>query len=115
MRMRLWRSSLLDFYPDETSRTFIDAESASPAVARNELLPVEGLLVSPKQIERRAGRLFPAQLIKHMPFPRWRMTSHVIELKRRRPTKSAPTRHKKCFITRLRHNGKMLAAIFSCG
>ena len=36
----------LDFYPDETGRTLLDAESASPAVTRTELLPVEGLLVT---------------------------------------------------------------------
>ena len=58
-----------NFYTDEASRTFVDTESASPAIARNELLPVEGLLVPPKHIEGRAGRFFPAKLIIHIPFP----------------------------------------------
>ena len=62
-------SSWLDLELDQTCGTLMDRESASPAVARNELLPVEGLFVAPKQIERRAGRFFPAQVIIHMPFP----------------------------------------------
>ena len=65
----VWKPSLFDLYPDQTSGAFVDAESASPAVTRNELLPVEGLLVTPKHIECRAGRFFPAKLVIHMPFP----------------------------------------------
>src|SRR5439155_16341541 len=109
------KPSFLDFYPGETGRTFMNAESVVPAGARDELFPVEVLLVTPKHIDCRAGWFFPAKLIKHMAFPRWRMASHEIEIKRRRPTQSAVTRHEKRFVPWLRHNGEIVAAIFCCG
>ena len=43
------------------------------------------------------------------------MAGHVIEFKRCRPTQSAATRHKKRVVSRLWHNGEIVAAIFSCG
>src|SRR5207245_11274449 len=109
------KPSFLDFYPGETGRTFMNAESVVPAGARDELFPVEVLLVTPKHIDCRAGWFFPAKLIKHMAFPRWRMASHEIEIKRRRPTQSAVTRHEKRFVPWLRHNGAIVAAIFRTG
>src|ERR1041385_8715301 len=90
-------------------------ESATPAVARKDLLPVKRLLVTPKQVERRAGLFLPVKLVIHMPFPPRRVASQHIEFKRRRPTESAATRHKKRFVAFLRHNGKMAAPILSGG
>ena len=104
-----------NLYPDQTSTTFVHAESASPAVARNELLPVEGLLVTPKHIEYCAGWFFPAKLIIHMTFPRRRMARHEIEIKRCRPTESTVTRHKNGFVSCLWHGGEIIPPIFLRG
>src|SRR5206468_10030271 len=111
LRRAKGKPSFLDFYPGETGRTFMNAESVVPAGAWDELVPVKVLLVTPNHIQGRAGRFFPAKLIKHMAFPRGRMTCHEIEIKRRRPTQRAVARHEKRFLPCLRHNGKIVAAI----
>src|SRR5947199_1688347 len=110
-----WLSSGPYLKLDQAGRTFMDGESVVPAGAWDELLPVKVLLVTPNHIQGRAGRFFPAKLIKHMAFPRGRMTCHEIEIKRRRPTQRAVTRHEKRFVPWLRHNGEIVAAIFCCG
>src|SRR2546423_396061 len=63
-----WRS-LLNMYPNQSSRALMDPKSASPTIARDELLPVEWLLVTPKHIDSRSRRFFPAQIIIVIPFP----------------------------------------------
>src|SRR6187399_606669 len=83
------RRLLLDFNSDQASRTFVDGESASPAVAGNELLSVKELLVTPHHIECCPGGFFPVKLVIRVAFPRWRMTCHEIEIEWCWPTERA--------------------------
>src|SRR5436190_18444312 len=83
-------------------------ESISPAVARNEPLPVEELLVTPNHTECRAASFFPAKLVIQMPFPRRRMVGHEIDFEWRWPAKNAPSDFDDSIVARWRHCREVL-------